>query len=224
MRLHLAAILAFVVSVSAAAAPNVVDRQIRGNDNRGQFNIQYVELSKDAASPAVRSKVNAALATIAKASICEADPANRRRMSSKVDMKVSFINKELLAVEAHRDYYCGGPYPDKGAEAHLFDLQSGNEIRLEDQIVDRSAFRRAIVTKMLANLPKDKEHEDCKELYSEDQLRTADVSYLLKAGQLVVSPSYPHVTRTCEFGTPIPWSNVAAFMKPNSPLGHLLRR
>ncbi|MBI4125664.1 MAG: hypothetical protein HY466_07035 [Deltaproteobacteria bacterium] len=198
-----------------------VIKRIRGNDNRGKFSIQYVQLTRKLTNRAIRNKLNTSLLKEAKRYICDADPKRRKNMESNLAPKVTFANQEALAITSSYDFYCGGPYPDAGIRTSFYDLRSGEKVAIEDQVRDLKVFKHLVVEKMLANIPPDM--EGCKDYYTDEQLLDNDLKFEVKEGKLVASQDYAHVARACEYDTDIFFADVKSFVKEGSTLACIIK-
>lgn len=218
--------LLFLCSILPTAHAEVLPgltevKQLKGTDDRGLFNLHYVQLTAKVANESVRTKVNKLMEEMAMSSICEADAERRDSMESNFFVKVSYGSLDVLAIEANQYYFCGGAHPDGGITSYLYDLRSGEEAPVESQIADAEGFRAAVVSAVLANVPRDA--DECGEFYTREEFLSQSFNYTVAEGKLVASPQFPHAIAACIFETDVPYSAIGVFVKADSVLDRVIR-
>jgi hypothetical protein len=223
-------VLALFLSVSAYAEVQpgfTYNKQVKGKDARGEFNINYVLISPRAVrNDAIRRHVNAQMAASARSMLCEADRGNADKMSSNLATTVTHANADLLALRQGYDNYCMGAYPNHGTMSVLFDLRTGKQVEVENEAIDKNALKSLIVDKVLANKPaKDPSEgeEGCDSLYDREQLSQTGYEVGLKDAKLVVTQDYAHVAQACAYDTEISLSDVKSLLKPESILQRIVK-
>lgn len=149
--------------------------------------VSYPQLTT-LATPAIRSKINARLRELAQLEGCASETGHW-----SVQSEASHPFPRIFTVAMDFDWFCGGPYPEAYRQWLTFDLQTGEELSLEQIAFDASAAERMRARVRSAPVkPKDCE-SPLEEIDSESTLRIG-----LKATGLSIRPSFPHVLRACE--------------------------
>lgn len=213
-------LLALTTSVAVAAPALTTKKTIKGNDNRGRYDIDYVQLTPAFKNKVVRDRVNTALKGIARDNLCEANRQDRKHMYANMTMDVSLQNDAVLGLEYSYDNYCMGAHPNHGPGGLIYDLRDGKLLDVETEVRDGQALRRLVVEKIMAN--KDEEvYEECKFLYGQEELSAGYYIYVLKKDGVHVTPDFPHVAQACAYETTIPYSEVQPLLKDGSALESL---
>jgi hypothetical protein len=207
----------------AGAAQATTVRSIKGQDERGKYQIAWVRLAEGAAAPAVRRSVNADLEREARDHACdpEPNPERRRYLQAWYEMEVTYRSPRLLAIRTSMELWCG-PSPVSGPRLLLYDLRTGKRIEVEQEMADPRAFRRFVARRALAAAPRGADH--CAELYTLQELTRTSYVYILNARSLTASQEYPRVMMSCGYDTEIPYADIMRFVKPGSPLRTLPTR
>lgn len=219
----LVCLLGFSITVRAEVTPGLVKVLTKkGYDDRGKYNFQYPALTDKFSDDTIRNKVNALIQKeVVDDRYCEADAANKTKMESTTSTKILIATADILSFQVHYNYYCAGPYPDEGIAPYLFDLKTGEEVNLEDQVADVQEFKNIVTEKFLASPAKNSE-TDCADLYTKDQLLQASLKYFVTDKYLGVSQDYPHAVQACAYTVEIPYSEIKALVKPGSLLETLI--
>ena len=213
-------LLALTTSVAVAAPALTTKKTIKGNDDRGSYDIDYVQLTPAFKNKVVRDRVNLDLKRFAREQRCEPNRQDRKHMYSNLTMDVSVMNDSVLAVEYTYDNFCMGAHPNNGPGASIYDLRNGKMLDVETEARDGQALRRLVVEKIIAN--KDAEvYEECKFLYGQEELTSGYYVYTLKKEGLQVTPDFPHVAKACAYDTIIPYGDVLPLVKDGSALESL---
>jgi hypothetical protein len=209
-----------LLSTAALAAGALTTKAtVKGKDNRGSFNITYVQLTAAIKNKAGRLAVNKDVKKTALSYICEANPKNHKNMESNIAMQVSYVSQDLLGISYTTDYFCNGAYPDHTPMGAIYSIRTGKPLDVEKEVRDEAALRRLVVEKVMANLPKgDDAVEDCNQMYGQDEFTAGYYTYVLKNGALTVSPDYPHVAQACGFDTDISLNDLKPLLKEGSDL------
>ena len=110
-------------------------------------------------------------------------------------LNVVKLNDHVAVISHRYDYSCGGPHPDGGTYYEYFDMQSGKQIDFPREI---SVKAKSYLISKASKYAKDAE-EECKELYSMDNLKESYFNFAYKnAHQMNFYLDLPHVVRACE--------------------------
>jgi len=194
----------------AIAQPMKTMRRVAGKDDRGKYDITWVQLTERFADAAVRARVNADLEKEALSHICR--PTDGEYLDAWYEMKVTYLSSHVLGVTTAKFISCGFPNPLHGTWALLYDLRTGERIEVETEVAERRAFRRFVDRRVLANQPRDM--PDCTGVYK------PPTSYIYILGQrtLDVSQDFPNVIQACGYTTEIPYADIVRFLRPGSAL------
>lgn len=213
--------LASPAIVGTAAHPLTQAGRLQGSDDRGTFDLRYVQLTSEAVpDPALRSRVNAALEQAARISTCVADPALRHQMSSAYSARVTYASREALAVDARTFLFCGY-MGTSGLHSSLYDLRAGEETRFEDEFADYAGFRAAAAALMLEQAPASPSAY-CADGYTLEHFSHRTVGFGITEKGLVARPAYSGERRGCLFAARIPFPVVAPFVRPGSTLERVI--
>ncbi len=136
-------------------------------------------------------------------------PAGKENWTRSV--QVTMAGPKYISYVARDDYFCGGPYPDAGLFALVFDLQTGNLVDWlklissatiqtqtnadgsETQTVTSATLAGVYRAKVLPSLDK-----DCSDaIQSEDFASGFSIWPEAKAGTLVLHPNLSHALAAC---------------------------
>jgi hypothetical protein len=202
----------------------VYSKELKGNDDRGSFDIQYVQISPKALpNDAIRRPINAELAKMAHDSICDADHDRKDNMESNQKTTVTIAEPRALALDISSDYYCGGAHPDGGIVSFLYDLSTGKKVTIESQMTDEKAFKALVVDKVLANIPSG-DVGDCADMYTKEALTEAFFNYRAEDDGIVATQMYAHAMQACGFSTKIPAAELAPLLRGGSLLKKLFAK
>jgi hypothetical protein len=199
------------LAADCAAQPLTRTQRIAGKDERGKYDITWLQLTERAAGAAVRARVNTDLEKEARSHICR--PNDGRNLDAWYEMRVTYLSRHVLGVSAAEFISCGGPSPSHGTRALLYDLRTGSRIEVETEMAERRAFRRFVDRRVFANLPRDA--GECADVYKQG---TWGYIYILNARTLAVSQDYPNVVKACGYATDIPHADIVRFLRPTSAL------
>ncbi len=214
--------LAASADVSAAQPGMTTVRRIHGNDQRGKYDIAWVRLTERFSNAVVRARVNADLEREARSRICDPDPQRVRSLAAEFEMEVTYLSARLLGIRTTEFVSCGGAHPTHGPGALLYDLRTGRQLAVENQVADPEAFGRFVARRALAARPRNP--GECAGAYTLDPLGQTGYIYLLKSRTLTAIQDYPHVMKACAYETEIPYADIVRFLKPGSPLRTLVLR
>jgi len=218
LALLIALYLLSLVGAAADCAAQPMTRMLRtgGKDQRGKYDIMWLQLTGRFAYAAVRARVNADLEKEARSHIC---PANAGEyLGSEFSMKVTYLSPYLLGISTFEFSTCGGASPVHGTRALLYDLRTGRRIEVENEMADTRAFRRFVDARVFASQPGDA--GECADAYKSG----TGYIYILNARTLSVTQDYPNVIMACGYTTEIPHADIIRFLEPGSPLRTLAAR
>ncbi|HEX9939205.1 MAG TPA: hypothetical protein VGB15_18830 [Longimicrobium sp.] len=218
-------LLALAASAGDCVAQGMTRVQrIQGSDQRGRYDIAWVRLTERFPNAAVRARVNADLEREARSHICDRAPdrERRRHYEAEYEMKVTYLSPRLLGISTREFISCGGAHPNHGPGALLYDLRTGRQLVVENQVADPEAFGRFVARRALAARPRNP--GECVDAYTLDPLGETVYIYLLKNRTLTAIQDYPHVMKACAYETEIPHADIVRFLKPGSPLRALVVR
>jgi len=214
--LCLLALAAAAVDCAAQSLTRV--QRIAGNDQRGKYEISWVELTERFADAAVRARLNRDLEREARSHLCE--PNAGANMDASFEMKVTYLGPRLLGISTAEDSFCGGAHPSHGTRGLLYYLRTSTRLDVEREMVNAEAFRRFVDRRVRAARPSNAP-EECADAYKE---QTWGYIYILGPRSVSVSQDYPNVVMACAYTTQIPHAALIPFLKPNSPLRTLVAR
>jgi hypothetical protein len=218
-RLGVLVIVSMIISHNAHAT-NLSDfntitiKDIKGNDERGSYTIQYPFLKKPYAS----KKLNALLKnTSIDSFLCEKDASKKKLMYSTINVKPSFLSKRLFSYMLEYDSYCGGPYPDSGVFFVIADIKKGALVDIKAQFTDFKKFKYLVIDEFQKQRPRDYV-KDCQHLSTREELALVTPEFLLKNKTLIARQDYAHVARACEYDIVIHCDLLMPYLKQNSSL------
>jgi hypothetical protein len=217
--------LAFSLSAHAEILPGMLyTKVLKGQDDHGSYNIAYLQISPKALpNDSARRPVNYALASLARGALCESNHAARKELDSQVDMKPLIANHDVLSVDMSQDSNCGA-YPEAGITSLLFDLRTGKQVEeLDSQMTDAKAFKDLVVAKVLENAPKQDVDQDCRDMYTKDELVTNVFNFSVREDRIIATQEYPHAANACAFDTEISFADIKALVKPGSTLSRIVK-
>ncbi|MFL5385341.1 MAG: hypothetical protein ACJ8GN_22710 [Longimicrobiaceae bacterium] len=197
-------------AADAVAQPLTRTRRIAGKDDRGKYEIVWLQLTERFPDAAVRARVNADLEKEALSHICR--PTDGEYLEAWYQMKVTYLSAQVLGVSTGMFISCGYPNPLHGTWALLYDLRTGARIEVETEMAERRAFRRFVDRRVLANQPRDP--AECKDAYKPP----AGYIYIPRQRTLTVIQDYPNVVQACAYDTEIPHADIIRFLRPTSAL------
>jgi len=210
-------LLALAATVADGAAQGMTTtRRIRGNDQRGKFDIAWLQLTQRFPNAAVRARVNRDLENEARSRICPAGAG--QHLESEFSMEATYLSPRLLGVSTFEFSFCGGAHPTHGTRGVLYDLRTGRRIEVENEMADLRAFRRFRDRRVRAVRPRDP--GECADTYDGD----TGYIYILKNRNLSVTQDFPNVIMACAYETLVPHADLVPFLKPASPLRALAVR
>lgn len=218
------ALAGYAVTASANIANDlVVIKHKDGYNDQGKFNLQYLELTSRFPNNNMRQKMNMVLRKeLLDGYLCDTDSKEKNIMHSQSTIKMLYATKNILSFELTYDHYCAGPYPDSGTSFYIYDLNTGSQVNVEDEINNLNDYKKFLNIKFNADIPKNIS-QDCRLLYKQQNFSEMNYKYSATGNGLTVSQDYPHAARACEFNIDIPCSEFKTYLKPNSLLNDLCK-
>jgi hypothetical protein len=168
----------------------------------GSTEVSYPRLTT-LGSTSARTKINARLLELAQLEGCASESGHW-----SVQSEAFHPTRRVFSVAMDFDWFCGGPYPEAYRQWLTFDLNTGEELTLDQIALDPKAAER--IRERVRTAPV--EQKDCK-----DPLESIDAETTLRIGirsnGLAVRPSFPHVLRACEREVLIPTVELSRFLK-----------
>jgi hypothetical protein len=205
----------------AAGAQEAVEVRMVRDDSTG------VELPRItlAGRPEVEARVNASLDSLSASLACNADISRPGTDPFEYDTaaRVDHAADDVLSVNIHSSYNCGGPYPSSGVNQSVtYDLTTGEAVPFDALFrddADRSALAgllSAALTPMAGDM-----NGDCDEVLSTEALSDGSFDYSLNDEGIAVQPDFPHVIADCGVEATLPYASVRAFARDGGVLARV---
>jgi hypothetical protein len=220
-------LLLFPLILVAGTHPlTVTIETFKGHDQRGRYQLEYPQLHGDNVAKDTLAAINQRLkADLATDWRCEPDPRKQDAMFVHTKVQVTAVSPALLSVLVHYNGDCGGPHPDRGIRAFIYDIPKASLLSVPTESNAPKAFKTMIITHFVTHPPQ-KMIPDCQHLYTADELAEADFEYALLAHSqaLSVRLSYAHVARACEYAITLDCPSFIRYIKETSPLQGFCRK
>ncbi len=207
-----------IFSNLAWSQPQISIKKIRGNDERGQFNLEYIELGKTLGTQRREAANRLLYQDMISDKLCSADPTNKHKMHSKSVVQLKYSSKHLLSFTSNVDIYCAGPYPDSAILYSTYDLNTAKRIELLKEGRNEKQLKKLIREQFIKQKPS--LSKDCNDLFTQKASSDLYVQFFIEQGQLIIRQEYPHVIRACEYDITISCCNLIKLLKKESPLAN----
>lgn len=205
--------LLFSSSLLASETPIASIKTTSGQDDRGEFRLEYIVLNNQA-----NQKINHKLfEDLVSDKQCLPDASQKNKMHYRSKIEIKTVNQALLSFVSSDDSYCGGPYPDAGLQFSTYDIKHVKKINLMDEIKDGDQFKKYLA-KQFQNQPTASIPEDCKQVLNTEDLLNTDFQFFIDNQTIIIRQDYPHVTRACEFNVTFHCRDIEPFLKNESIL------
>lgn len=203
------------------AAPGPVEVRTVRDDSTGA-ELPRVTI---AGRPEVEARVNASLDSLSASLACDPDISRPGPDPFEYDTvaRVDHAADDVLSVNIHSSYNCGGPYPSAGVNQSVtYDLTTGEAVPFDALFrddADRSALGgllSAALTPMAGDMD-----GDCDEVLSADALSGGSFGYSLNDEGIAVQPDFPHVIAACGVEATLPYASVRAFARDGGVLARV---
>ena len=204
----------------AAGAPDAVEVRTVRDDSTG-IALPRVAL---AGRPEVEARVNAALDSLAASLTCgdlSGLPADVPETDYEARTRVTHAAHDVLSVNVHASYYCGGPYPTNDANRSVtYDLTTGEAVPFWSLFREGEADRTAVAGVLETTLAPAAAGVDagCADALTAEALATATIAYALTDTGVLVQPQFPHVIEACAVESEIPYGSLRAFARDGNVL------
>jgi len=178
-----------------------------------------------AARPALEQAVNDQLDSLAGEMMCLADTRSEDPWY-ETNVEVAHADNDLLSVEIHASYFCGGAHPVNGANLSVtFDLLTGRPVRLRELFEDYPRDSARIAEAYAESLTAE-QLEGCEDVLSvgldsgdEERIAEEEVgmleqygfNYTLSSQGLTLQPIFPNVVAACAHSSTLPFDRIRAF-------------
>jgi hypothetical protein len=207
-----------LLAASQAMAALTIKQSVKGKDDRGEFDIQYIQLTREFANKTIRNKLNKTIRASALEQICDKNPERKGDMSSSLTMDVGYSSDHAISLLESYETSCGMSF-NGGTRGALYSLTTGDLVEIEDEIENKTAFKNIALNALVKAAPQG-DGNDCS--YKREDLESKSLEYSVVGNDLVISPYYAQVEKVCGFDTKIPLTHLSRMVKKDSTLAKIV--